>query len=395
MLSTSRKYDLIILFIIASAVLCTDQSVLAGSASSEKKIIKTDAPIVQEINKATPAVELPRSENVKIEDPGEKTTNEEEAISQPNTCFSSTQEPQDFVTPPPMTSPQGPLSPLGQTQPLLLPRNTSSGPSQGSAPVSPNYSFSQPFKYDELENTTKPIQGTVVEVFPETTTQVYLSSSDVNRIVCVNGDVKDVMFSQEKGLKVQAAGKNAFAKYLIAQNPVDQSKIYASVPTELFVICSDNSVFSLIAIPKKVPSQTILLKNKRDMVQENLSLFDSVPIENKITKLVRFTYTDAIPASFAITDVNRRLNVFNELDVLYKRTVSVPGEGLLLKEFVISLKHPRPDLELPVKEKDFLVPELAEKPLAISLEPKPLKGSALVRLFIVERSLEDIKGKEM
>ncbi len=51
MLSTSRKYDLIILFIIASAVLCTDQSVLAGSASSEKKIIKTDAPIVQEINK--------------------------------------------------------------------------------------------------------------------------------------------------------------------------------------------------------------------------------------------------------------------------------------------------------------------------------------------------------
>lgn len=413
MWSISRKSNKIFLtavLLLSACFLsfCLSNTAFAGSKANEsKKVIKTDVPIIQEVDKApTPMDTISKttitdpSGAVDTDAPKDEQKNDvsQEPIFVNNTtdaCSSST----PTATPDFMPSTQVASSPLGGSTLFSSQKTLSdkgeSGKGRQEQDAPPGYAFSRNFKYEEIENITKPIHGTVVEILPETTTQIFLSNTDINRIVCVNSDVKDVIVSQEKGIKVQAAGKNAFVKYMVAQNSTDQSKVFASVPTEMFVICTDNTTYSLIAVPKPVRAQTILLKSGKDKVAENLSMFDSVPLENKITKLVKNSFTDTIPQSFSVTDVNERINIFMDIDVFFKRTVSIPGEGLILKEFVLSLKHPKPDLEIPVKEKDFLVPELAAKPLAISLEPKPLKGNAMIRLFVVERSLEDSKEKEM
>ena len=171
---------------------------------------------------------------------------------------------------------------------------------------------------------------------------------------------------------------------------MDNSKLYANLPIEMFVVCSDNNVYSIIAQPQKIPAQTIQLVDNKDNIHDNIAIFESIPLETKIAKLIRFAYNGEIPSSFSVNAVNNQISVFKDVDIFFRHEVSVPGEGLKLKEFVLSLKNPLPDIELKFKETDFLVPELTRTPLAISLEPKPLSGSALVRLFIVERSIEQM-----
>jgi len=53
-------------------------------------------------------------------------------------------------------------------------------------------------------------------VLPEVTTQTEMSSSDINRIVCQT-DIKDVIFSKEKGVSVKISGRDAFVKFLITK----------------------------------------------------------------------------------------------------------------------------------------------------------------------------------
>ena len=44
------------------------------------------------------------------------------------------------------------------------------------------------------------------KVSPEITTQVRLSNSDINRVICPV-DIKDVIYSEEKGLAVNSPGR--------------------------------------------------------------------------------------------------------------------------------------------------------------------------------------------
>ncbi|MFZ2800629.1 MAG: type-F conjugative transfer system secretin TraK [Syntrophorhabdus sp.] len=248
----------------------------------------------------------------------------------------------------------------------------------------------EPFSYDNIPNSSEIVPGTITSVIPEISTKILLSNSDVNRIVCSSGSVKDVIFSKEKGISVTISGNSAFVKFFIAQNQSDNSKLYATLPVEMFVVCSDNVVYSLVAQPVKIPAQTVQLIDNKDNIRENIEMFVSIPLETKIAKLIRFVYSDDIPSSFSVKNIDNRITVFKDVDIYFKKEVIVPGEGLKLKEFIVSLKNPLPENELKFTETDFLAPELTKSPLAIALEPKPLTGNNLVRLFVVERSVEQL-----
>ena len=78
-----------------------------------------------------------------------------------------------------------------------------------------------------------------VEVHPERTVWVELSNTDLNRVVCSNGDISDVLFSQEKGIKVKTAGSDAYIKFMIqaAQTP-DEKPERVNVPSEFYLVCA-------------------------------------------------------------------------------------------------------------------------------------------------------------
>ena len=218
-------------------------------------------------------------------------------------------------------------------------------------------------------------------VIPEVGTQVSLSSSDANRIVC-SREIKDVIFSAEKGVAVKVVGRNAFVKFRITRK--DEREIYSSTPTELFVVCGEN-VYNLIAIPKRIPSQTVRLSPGADKIRQNAALYGSLPFEKKLLAVIKSVYIGEIPEGFSVSNLNVKLPLFKELDLTLVRSFRVEGEGLLIKEFSISSK--KAGEEVKIREKDFLNERIAAKPVGMALDRHTLKPGEGARLIVVEQAL--------
>ncbi len=224
------------------------------------------------------------------------------------------------------------------------------------------------------------------KIIPEVSTQIALSSSDANRIVC-SREIKDVIFSSEKGVSVKVSGRNAFVKFRIQRK--DDRDIYSQTPTELYVVCGE-SVYSLIAVPKRIPAQTVRLSPGAEKIRKNTALYGNLPFEKKVIAMIRAVYTGDVPNGFADTGVRGRIAVFRDLDVALVRSFRVEGEGLGVKEFRVSSR--KGGEEMKITEKDFLKAEIAGRPLAIALDRHTLRQGETGRLIVVEKALEAGEG---
>jgi len=221
----------------------------------------------------------------------------------------------------------------------------------------------------------------VMEILPEVTTKIELSNMDINRFVCPV-EIKDVVYSKEKGINVKIEGKNAFVKFIVIKE--DTKYVYSSIPSEMYIVCGDN-VYSIIAYPKRIPSQIVNFSNgKLEKVKKNLNMFSEIPYEKKIMAILKDIFTDKIPDSFSITPVNRRIDAFEQIDLTLRRIIMVDGEGLRVKEYRAKLKENAPQAYL--REKDFLRTDLTSKTIAVSIDTLNLKKGDTSRVLIVEQT---------
>jgi conjugal transfer pilus assembly protein TraK len=219
---------------------------------------------------------------------------------------------------------------------------------------------------------------------PEITMRAKMSASDVNRVVC-RQEIRDVVYSKEKDMVVKFSGKNAFIKFRVGR--IGDDFKYPKDPVELFIICGDNT-YNLIAIPKNVPSQTIRLDNgKVEKIAKNISTFQGQALEKKLVSLVKMALTDSIPDTFSVDTTNKQISVFADIGATLIKTVSVDGEGLVLKEFLL-----RPKIDIELLEKRFLVKEFAVRPLAVAFDRQKLRAGEVGKLFIVEAKDEQQQG---
>ena len=231
------------------------------------------------------------------------------------------------------------------------------------------------------------LPNTSVHVMQEVPTKVTLSNRDINRITCPDGAlVKDVVYSAEKGVSVKIEGSNAFVKFLVVKDAITGKEKSRTDPVEFYVVCQDNQIFTLIGTPQKIPAQHIQLVSKADRVNKNLSLFEGIPFEKKVIMVTQKVYTDDIPDSFTVKTVNQPVRVFKVINVVLNRVVIAEGEGIRLKEYILSLKESFKDDSIQLAEKSFLVAELTENPVAIALETHTLRAKAPRRLFVLERT---------
>ncbi|MCD4831679.1 MAG: type-F conjugative transfer system secretin TraK [Anaerohalosphaeraceae bacterium] len=233
---------------------------------------------------------------------------------------------------------------------------------------------------------TQVLSNTTVQVIQEVPTRVVLSNTDINRITCPAGElVKDVIYSEEKAVNVKIEGGNAFVKFLVGKDIITGEKKERVDPVEFYVVCGDNDVFTIISMPKKIPAQHVQLVSKQNQVKKNLSLFEGIPFEKRIIMMCQKVYTNDIPDSFTIRKIGKAIAVFKDIDVVLNRVIIAEGEGIRVKEYILSLKESSSE-SLELAEKSFLVPELAENPVAIALESHTLKPSTPRRLFILEQN---------
>ncbi|MBU0965022.1 MAG: type-F conjugative transfer system secretin TraK [Proteobacteria bacterium] len=220
-------------------------------------------------------------------------------------------------------------------------------------------------------------------ILPEVTTAVDLSSSDVNRIVCP-GTINDLIFSKEKGIEGHFVGSNAFVKFAITVQ--DDEKHYSNTPSELFVSCN-NTIYTLIATPKRIPSVTLrLAPSPSQDLKQNIDHYQTMPFEKKVLQLVREAYLQEYPESYRITAADEEVNISADLTVRLKKIVDVEGVGLRLKEYLV--RSAVTD-SVKVTEKDFLKSELGERIIAVVVEDHSIGQGKSSRVFIVEQRGED------
>lgn len=216
-------------------------------------------------------------------------------------------------------------------------------------------------------------------ILPEVTTAVDLSSSDINRIVCP-GTINDLIFSKEKGLEGHFVGNNAFVKFTITVQGDD--KRYSTTPTELFVSCND-TIYSLIATPKRIPSVTLRLSPPATGdFKQNISRYQALPFEKKVLQLIREAYLGEYPDSYRIADADALVNISIDLSVRLVRIVDVEGVGLRLKEYKVKATAAE---NIQVTEKDFLRAEMGEGIIAVVVENHSIEQGGSSRVFIVEQ----------
>lgn len=222
--------------------------------------------------------------------------------------------------------------------------------------------------------------GNIVVVSPEVATPIEMSSSDMNRIQC-SSEIKDVVFSKEKGITVKILGRNAFIKFLITKR--GDKEAYSSTPTEIFVACEEN-IYNLITIPKRIPSQTVRLSAGVQRIKKNASLYAGMPFEKKVVSIIKSIYTDEIPDSFTVEQSGKRVDLFKAVDLTLLRTVTVEGEGLSVKEYRASLKRETKSNSVEISERDFLRAELTTRPASIMVDRLKLSKGDMARVLIVE-----------
>jgi len=285
-----------------------------------------------------------------------------------------------------------------KTQPKFCPAPSTILPSK-KTPTQPQIPFS---KNANSENATSVsnetfsedldlslIKGETYNIQPDVVTPVRVSSLHINRIYCP-GEVQDVVYSEEKGLTVKVVGSDVFVKFKLVKNPAKGGEIEtANEPAELYVVCN-NRVYSLILIPRKIPSTIIYLeKDKKTAISENPSLSKSIPFEKRLVEVISSLMRGVVPEEANVVKVGKPVQFSKVLDVVEEEDYRFEGEGFVIRVFSVRLSPNVKNEYVDLFEKDFLKKEISKAPIAIALSKLRLYKNDRVLLFVVERSTSE------
>ena len=219
-----------------------------------------------------------------------------------------------------------------------------------------------------------PLTTFALQVVEDSSVQHYvkISLTDVNRIYCDSGEIGSVAYSKEKRIELVKEGRNLFIKILPIKK--DQELIYEDIPREVFVECG-GEVFSLIFIPRKIPSETVVLRADRPDVERAVR-FEQGRFTEYLSSVLKFAYRDIPPDGYEEKKVGKKYRSFKELDLYLVKVYEGASFSVLV-------------FEVRAKEDVYLDPAsfipYVRKPVALSLVEEKLGKGEKTRLFVVVR----------
>jgi conjugal transfer pilus assembly protein TraK len=262
-------------------------------------------------------------------------------------------------------------------------KGVSANPDQAPAKeVNPDSSFFRNHQtVDNLSDYLKSHPEFIV-VVPERPTPVKLSASDMNRITCMDGPIRDMNYSGEKGLIVKLNGREAYVKYKVLKTG-DRS-IFARNPTELIINCNDH-IYTLITVPERIPTQTVrLIALGSAKEKANRALFTAMSVEQKMLSMIKSVYSVNIPETFTVVPEQEEIRIFRDVELFRSRTITADGEGLKVRELLAGLRKNSSLKEISLEEVDFLHEKLGGDIVGVSLEKPNIKAGEVTRIFIIE-----------
>lgn len=215
-------------------------------------------------------------------------------------------------------------------------------------------------------------------VLPGQATQVVLSNQDVNRVVCLPGDIDGYKYSEEKGAKVEDIGSEAFIKFIIER--MGDEFTFVTSRNEFYFIC-DGVTYTLLSHPTGVPAQTIFLAGGRiGAAEKNAAKFKPMSEEERAVSITLGMLRDDIPPTFRVEPSNQIYNrtVLDRMDVRVRREVFIEGTDYYAREYLI-----RARAKVDLDERQFLAQYFGSSIYAVTLEKLTLNAGEVGRVVIV------------
>lgn len=224
---------------------------------------------------------------------------------------------------------------------------------------------------------------TTAQVFlPEKTSNVEFSSRDTNRIVCNDGDIAEVLFSEEKNLEVPIHGNSAYPKFKVLV--MGNERIYSTEPTEFYVICANRTYTLMVTPSPHIEGVTIRLGDPKAQQRDHVSsIFTPMTIEERAIQAIQMVYKgegDLLMKAPRNDAGNSKFKIGGG-QVVLADSYRIDGFGLTIKELNVIAKEDIPNIQ----EINFLDPELSTSVIAITVDPHSIKSGEIARVFIVER----------
>lgn len=193
-----------------------------------------------------------------------------------------------------------------------------------------------------------------------------LSSKNLNLIKFPSSGVK--VYTSSKVLDIKIEEGNVFVKFL---------EEISLPPQEVFFILSTGEVFSMILVPKEIPSQTIVMRLPQEDMAGALEWETSHNYISGLKNLVKAMYEGRPPMGFTIKEANREVPVWSEVRMTLKQIyhgATLVGE---IYEVLNIAKEP-----IRFSEKEFYESGI----LAVSLEKHELRPGEKTELYLVKKS---------
>lgn len=209
-----------------------------------------------------------------------------------------------------------------------------------------------------------------------------MSAMDINRVMCVDGMVQDVFYSQEKVNQVTVSEDKIFIKLPIKKE--GETLTYAKNIIDFDIIC-DGKAYKFFAIPSEsLRGQIIYLGDPRiSLALKNLRQLNGMDKEDQYVLLIdavlshgllnNHIFDSLLPEKITQTlSLNSRLL---QLNASYRFN----GAGLRIKHYLYPGKKGEK-----YREEQFLIPAISQQARALTVYPLTAITDGFINIIVIE-----------
>lgn len=210
----------------------------------------------------------------------------------------------------------------------------------------------------------------VVEVRPDGINDVPVSTREINHIVA-QSNINNIKLPEDSPLSIDIQGKNAFLQCKSSQ-------------PEIIYISTKGSIYTLRIKPARIGAQKIHLIGA---TTNAVAKMHGNKREKLAVEIIKAAYGKGkLLEKAKESRLSRRRRLIKDIIIKEHRRYDFDEDHLTLNVYIVKLADGFKYPQFKVTEKNFLIPDLAQKPIGIALSRDYLTKNDYVRLFILGRN---------
>lgn len=221
-------------------------------------------------------------------------------------------------------------------------------------------------------------------LLPDVTNDVPISITEINRISS-DEEITSIKYDKKIGnLIINYKGRNAYILY------TDKVEVLAYIETE-------HNVYSVRLLPAEIKATHYILSDSDTLPEKNSgNVANNVNYSNKIhstnkekrfIEMLQYAYGNP-PTEEGSIEISRLKNIhlMSDIEIYKYKTYTFLDDGMYINVYLTKLARNCSDENLEVAEKDFLIPEIGNYPVGISLEHNIIDKERYTRIFVLGAS---------